>query len=193
VVLATGGSQGAEALNRILLEAIEGVVSGDLPRPEDLQILWATGPKNFVEVDSSLQAMGRPSWVRATGYIEDMPEALVAATLAVGRAGAMTTSEFLASSLPALLVPLPTAAADHQTRNAESLAQAGVALHLPEAGLSGTGLWSALTTLLTESDTLEAMVSAAGHRGRPEATREIAEALALLLPESAHLERGMVS
>jgi len=193
VVLVTGGSQGAEALNRVLLEAIGEVVQGSLPRPEDLHLLWATGPKNFRDVQDKLEALGRPSWVRARGYINDMPEALAAATLAVGRAGAMTTSEFLASSLPALLVPLPTAAADHQTRNAESLAQAGVALHLRESELSGEGLWSALTALLTESERFDAMAAAARKRGRPEATREIAEGLALLLPEPGSLERGGVS
>ena len=193
VVLVTGGSQGAEALNRALLEAIGEVVQGALHRPEDLHLLWATGPKNFRGVEDRLESMGRPSWVRARGYINDMPEALAAATLAVGRAGAMTTSEFLASSLPALLVPLPTAAADHQTRNAESLAEAGVALHLPESELSGEGLWSALTTLLTEKDRLDAMVVAARDRGCPGATREIAEGLALLLPELVPLERGMAS
>ena len=111
------------------------------------------------------------------GYIHEMPEALAAATLAVSRAGAMTTSEFLAWGVPAILVPLPTAAADHQTRNAESLADAGAAVHLPEAELSGAGLWSRAHSPPDRTDGLHAMGAAARSGGRPDATREIAEAL----------------
>jgi UDP-N-acetylglucosamine--N-acetylmuramyl-(pentapeptide) pyrophosphoryl-undecaprenol N-acetylglucosamine transferase len=182
VVLITGGSQGARALNRAVLDAVEGVQSGELERPERLSLLWATGPTNFEEVASGLRAMGDPGWVRALGYIENMPEALDTADLAVSRAGAMTTSELLAWGVPAILVPLPTSAADHQARNAESLAQAGSALHLPEKELSGRTLWAALTSLLSPPERLPEMRKAALARGKPEATREIAEALEALLP-----------
>jgi UDP-N-acetylglucosamine--N-acetylmuramyl-(pentapeptide) pyrophosphoryl-undecaprenol N-acetylglucosamine transferase len=94
----------------------------------------------------------------------------------------MATSEFLSWGVPALLVPLPSAAADHQTRNAESLAEAGVALHLPESELTGPGLWAALNVLLDEPGTLARMAEGARTRGRPEATRDIALELLELLP-----------
>jgi UDP-N-acetylglucosamine--N-acetylmuramyl-(pentapeptide) pyrophosphoryl-undecaprenol N-acetylglucosamine transferase len=182
VVLVTGGSQGARALNQAVLDAVQGVESGELERPEELSLLWATGPMNFEEVAAGLRSMGDPGWVRAVGYIENMPEALDTAALAISRAGAMTTSELLAWGVPAILVPLPTSAADHQRRNAESLARAGSALHLPEKELTGRALWEALTSLLTRPERLPEMRRAALARGRPEATREIAEALETLLP-----------
>ena len=182
VILVVGGSQGAEALNRAVLDAIRRVVAGELERPEDVRLLWATGPKKLEEVQRQLEALGHPGWVHALGYIEDMPEALSSATLAVSRAGAMTTSELLAWGVPALLVPLPTAAEDHQSRNAESLAGAGTAIHLPEAKLTGSTLWKAVESLLSTPGTLAAMREAALKAGRPRATREIAEALERLLP-----------
>ena len=182
VVLVVGGSQGAQALNKAVLAVIRGVAAGQLKRPEDVRLLWATGPKNLEEVQRQLEALGQPGWVHALGYIDEMPEALSSATLAVSRAGAMVTSEFLAWGVPALLVPLPTAAADHQSRNAESLAGAGTAIHLPEIELAGASLWEAVISLLSTPGALSAMREAALKAGRPRATREIAEALERLLP-----------
>ncbi|MCJ7627702.1 MAG: undecaprenyldiphospho-muramoylpentapeptide beta-N-acetylglucosaminyltransferase [Longimicrobiales bacterium] len=185
VILVVGGSQGAEALNKAVLEVIRGVVAGELERPEDIHLIWATGPKKLEKIRSELSVIGQPEWVHALGYIQEMPEALSAATLAVSRAGAMTTSEFLAWGVPALLIPLPTAAADHQSRNAESLARAGTAIHLPEKELTGATLWQAAVSLLSNPGALLAMREAALKAGRPGATREIAEALELLLPRPA--------
>lgn len=190
VVLVVGGSQGARGVNGAVLEAVRGVAEGILHRPKDLQLLWATGPRNQEEVEGELARLGSPAWVRALGYIHDMPRALRCATLAVSRAGAMATSEFLAWGVPSILVPLPTAAADHQAQNAESLARAGAAVHLPEAELSGASLWAAVTALLAAPEELEAMRKASLERGRPEATRQIAEALAALLPRPVNVTGG---
>jgi UDP-N-acetylglucosamine--N-acetylmuramyl-(pentapeptide) pyrophosphoryl-undecaprenol N-acetylglucosamine transferase len=111
-----------------------------------------------------------------------MPLALATTDLAVSRAGAMATSEFLAWGLPAVLIPLPTAAADHQTWNAEALCAAGAAVHLRQAELSGVSLWATVRTLLTDAPARQAMARAARIRGRPEAVREIARSLDALLP-----------
>lgn len=181
VILVVGGSQGAAALNQVVLDVVKGVEEGQLERPEDLDLLWATGPKNHPEIQAKLDVLGDPDWVRAVGYINEMPDALSAATLAVSRAGAMTTSELLAWGVPAILIPLPTAAADHQSRNAESLATAGSAVHIPEAELTGENLWSTVLSLLSPPETLASMREAALETGRPLASREIAEALELLL------------
>ncbi|NNM05901.1 MAG: undecaprenyldiphospho-muramoylpentapeptide beta-N-acetylglucosaminyltransferase [Gemmatimonadetes bacterium] len=182
VVLVVGGSQGAKALNTAVLELVRGVSGGIVERPEDVHLLWATGPKNLGWVQDRLRELGGVDWVHPVGYIQEMPEALSAATLAVTRAGAMTTSELLAWGVPAILVPLPTAAADHQTRNAESLARAGAAVHLPEKDMPGGALWKRLVSLLSTPETLAAMAKAALELGRPKAAREIAEALDLMLP-----------
>jgi UDP-N-acetylglucosamine--N-acetylmuramyl-(pentapeptide) pyrophosphoryl-undecaprenol N-acetylglucosamine transferase len=185
VVLVVGGSQGAEAINRAVLEVMRGVAAGEFPRPDGVQVLWATGPSHLEAVEAQLEALGRPEWVRVLGYIEEIPTALSSATLAVGRAGAMTTSEFLAWGVPSILIPLPTSAADHQSRNAESLQEAGAAVHLPESHLTGVTLWEKVTTLLSNSERLGSMKEAARGAGRPDSTREIARALETLLPRPA--------
>jgi len=183
VVLVVGGSQGSEALNRSVFEMVREMVSGSIRRPDDLQILWGTGSAHVDGVREALKALGDPVWVRALDYFHEIPLALDAATLAVSRSGAMTTSELLAWGLPAVLVPLPTAAADHQARNAESLARAGAAVHLPEARLSASTLWEAVESILSDPERLGAMRRAATRRSNPDATLVIARDLATLLPE----------
>lgn len=185
VALVVGGSQGSVALNRTLMEAVEGVGAGLLSRPEGLSVLWSTGPRHHQGVATSLAAAGNPAWVRAVPYIHDMEAALAAADLAVSRAGAMATAELLNHGLPAVLVPLPTAAADHQARNAEALARAGAAVVAPEAGLSGAGLWGHMTALMVDPGALARMGEAARRLARPAAAAEIAAHIARLLPRWA--------
>jgi UDP-N-acetylglucosamine--N-acetylmuramyl-(pentapeptide) pyrophosphoryl-undecaprenol N-acetylglucosamine transferase len=181
-MLVVGGSQGSAALNRLVLDAVAGVSAGRLPYPEDLQLLWATGPAHESGIRSELEAGGVGSWVVVRGYIDDMPLALAASNLAVSRAGAMATSEFLAWHVPAVLVPLPTAAADHQARNARALAEAGAAVCLPQDELDGERLWREVSRLVSDPSTLRAMARAAADRAQPEATSRIAAALDELLP-----------
>lgn len=181
VVLVVGGSQGSLALNRVVLEAIRGVTAGALSRPDDLHLLWSTGPKHHEGVAVELEALGAPAWVHALPYIDEMPAALAGSEVAVSRAGAMATAELLNHGLPAVLVPLPTAAADHQTRNARALADAGAALLAPEAGLTGAGLWEHLTRLAGDPELRAGMAAAARERARPDAAREIARDIASLL------------
>jgi UDP-N-acetylglucosamine--N-acetylmuramyl-(pentapeptide) pyrophosphoryl-undecaprenol N-acetylglucosamine transferase len=182
VLLVVGGSQGSLALNRVVLEAVRGVMEGRLARPEGLQLLWSTGPSHLAAITAALAEMGEPGWVHAVGYIERMDAALASADLALSRAGAMATSEFLAWGLPAILVPLPTAAADHQTENARSLEAAGAALHLPEATLGGDLLWQKLVEMAGDPGRLTASREAALALGRPDAAQRIAEELERLLP-----------
>jgi UDP-N-acetylglucosamine--N-acetylmuramyl-(pentapeptide) pyrophosphoryl-undecaprenol N-acetylglucosamine transferase len=178
VVLVVGGSQGSAALNRVTLEMVEALAGSGDP---GFQLLWSTGPAHEGAVTGALARSGFPGWVRAVGYLDDMPAALACAALAVSRAGAMATSEFLAWGLPSILVPLPTAAADHQTQNARALATAGAALQLPEAGLAGDTLLEAVRALVDDPPRREAMARAARARGRPRAAEQIARELAGLL------------
>jgi len=182
VVLAAGGSQGSAALNRVLVGAVQGVEQGGLKRPPELLLLWSTGPTHHEGVIRALEAAGSPRWVRALPYIDDMPAALTAANLAVSRAGAMATAELLNHGLPAVLVPLPTAAADHQTRNARALASAGAAVVVEEAGLTGEALWRRVLELAQDSALRERMAAAARARACPQATTLIVSDLLGLLP-----------
>ncbi len=184
VLLVVGGSQGSAALNRVMIEAVRAVVRHEARRPDALRVLWSTGPAHHDGIRSELGELGAPDWVRAVPYIEEMPTALAAADLAVSRAGAMATAELLNHGLPAILVPLPTAAADHQSRNARALEEAGAALVLEESGLTGAALWARVEALMADHEACGRMSEAARERARPGAADEIAGAIAELLPRA---------
>jgi UDP-N-acetylglucosamine--N-acetylmuramyl-(pentapeptide) pyrophosphoryl-undecaprenol N-acetylglucosamine transferase len=181
VLLVVGGSQGSAALNRLMLEALDAMARGHLERPAGLSVLWSTGPSHLGKVRATIGDV--PEWVRPIAYIDAMHLALGVADLAVSRAGAMATSEFLAWGVPMVLVPLPTAAADHQARNARTLEAAGAAICLSEGGLSGDTLWRTISSLLSDPEGLAERRDAARRRGRPDAGRDIAKTLAGLLPQ----------
>lgn len=174
VVLIVGGSQGSLRINVTLAEALAAVARGELgPRPAGLQLLWSTGPAHIEAVARAVTEAGADDWVRPVAYIDEMPKALAAADLAVSRAGAMATAELLAWRIPAILVPLPTAAADHQTHNARALAEAGAAVWIAESGLTPAVLWRRLAELAADPARREAMARKAGERARPDAARAI--------------------
>ncbi len=181
VVLVVGGSQGSRAINECLLEAITEVATGRLARPDGLEILWATGPAHLDRIRERLSPLGVEGWVHTFGYIDAMPRALASADLALSRAGAMASAELLAWGIPALLVPLPTAAADHQTHNAQALAQAGAAVALTEAELTPARLWCELSSLVLDADRRSAMAVCARARAKPNAARDIVRELLTLL------------
>ena len=181
VVLVVGGSQGAQALNRATSEALRDGLPG-----EGEFVLWVTGRDAHAKAVATLTESGATN-ARAVAYMQprEMYRALAAADLAVSRAGAMATSEFLAWGLPSVLVPLPTAAEDHQTRNALALEAAGAAVHLPEndraeGALTGRRMWVQVRRLLDAPEVLAGMSDAARRRARPEAAKEIARAVARL-------------
>jgi len=180
LALVTGGSQGGLGLNRGVTELVEGVSGGEIDRPARLHLLWATGPRHFEGIETTLRGFGEPEWVHALPYIENMPEALAAADVAVGRAGAMTTAEFLINGIPAVLVPLPTSAENHQMINARALETAGVARVVPEDELTGSRLAAELT-LISQSGALEQMAERALERALPNATSDIAVDIATFL------------
>ena len=181
VALIVGGSQGSEALNNLLLAALDAVVARRVNRPDHLHILWSTGPRHHQRVNGALADLGSPDWVHSHPYFDNMPDALAAADLTVSRAGAMFTAELLNQGLPAILVPFPNAAADHQTHNARALAEAGAALLTPQAGLTGEILWAELNRLAGDPKSLERMGMAATSLARPRAADQIAASVERLL------------
>ena len=175
VLLVTGGSQGARAVN----EAVAAWIARGLPA--DLHVIWGTG-----KASHATYAHHESARVRVQAYLAPIADAYAAADLALARAGAMTTAELCAWGLPMVLVPLPTAAADHQTANARALAAAGAAVHLPQAGLDGAALGAALGRVLGDERALADMRQAALRRARPDAAAVIARrVLALARGEAA--------
>lgn len=164
-LLIFGGSQGAEGINRAVSDWLW---SGGAERL-GVNVIWATGPANF-----DLYAAHESATVRVRPYISPMQEAYAAADVALTRAGAMTTAELAAWGLPSILVPLPTAAADHQNANARAIAGTGAAVVLQQDRLDATALDHALTGLMTAPGALARMARAALDRARPEAAHDIA-------------------
>lgn len=163
VILVYGGSQGSLAINSAVREWIAAGL------PPNTSLIWGTGKKTydqFADLESER--------VRVKPYLSPIADAYAATDLAVARAGTMTLAELFAWSIPAILIPLPTAAADHQTLNARTLEQAGAAIHLPQSQLSGATLGDTVTSLLHDDQRMRALASAAASRARPHAATDIA-------------------
>lgn len=163
VLLAFGGSQGARPLN----DAVASLLDAGLP--PGLFLIWATG-KGWYDGYAKYESPN----VRVRPYLAPIQRAYAAADLALARAGALTVAELCAWGIPSLLVPLPTAAADHQRANARALQAAGAAEMLEQSTLSASLLGAALTGLLAEPNKLAAMAESAASRGRPDAAERIA-------------------
>lgn len=172
-IFVTGGSQGAHVLNLKVAEAMEELAPALGPR---LALLHQTGVKDQPEIAARYQKLAAHGLIaEAVAFIDDMPRAYAGADLLVCRAGATTIAELTVCKKPAILVPFPFAADDHQTVNARSMVQAGAALLVPESELSGEKLASELRGLEADRPRLLRMSRASGVLGRPEAAREIAD------------------
>lgn len=182
VGLVVGGSQGARAVNEALLADLRGVVEGRLGAlPAGFELLWATGTGNYDRVQSALADLGNPAWVKALPYITDMPSALASADFAISRAGAMSLAELCAWGVPSILVPLPTAAANHQYHNAVALAEAGAGLMVEEKELGGGRLWREMMTVVNDASRRTTLAAKAKERGQPDAADLIVRELARLI------------
>jgi UDP-N-acetylglucosamine--N-acetylmuramyl-(pentapeptide) pyrophosphoryl-undecaprenol N-acetylglucosamine transferase len=163
VLLVYGGSQGSKAMN--------DVVAGWIDRglPPDLFVIWATGKGNY-------DALARydSTRVKVRAYIAPISEAYRAADFALTRGGAMATAELCAWGIPAIVVPLPTAAADHQTANARALAAAGAAEMIRQSELDADSLARAVESMLSNPQKLSTMRAKALERARPTAAADIA-------------------
>lgn len=167
VVLVAGGSQGARSMNLAAVEAF-----GDGP-PFDL--IHVAGPGQVDDVRQALTNKNPGPRYRLEGYLDNFPEALAAADLVVSRSGG-TVFEIAAVGRPAILVPYPHATADHQTKNARWMAEAGGAVVLGDEECTGPRLRELVGALLADRDRLGMMADAAATLGRPEAADRVAEA-----------------
>jgi len=166
-VLVVGGSQGSAALNAAVAEwCAQGI-------PEGMTLIWATGRPHYAQHAALASAR-----VRVEAYLSPIADAYAVADVALTRAGAMTIAELCAWGIPSVLVPLPTAAQDHQAYNARTLAAAGAAIHLPQASLDGAALQATFRELLHNPAARAALSEAARRRGRPDAAADIADAIA---------------
>ena len=171
VLLVTGASQGAVAINR----AIAGWIDGG--GPGRWKVIWSTGRGSYEE----FKGYHHPPAVTVSPFIDPMADAYAVADLAVARGGMMTGAELCAWGIPAVIIPLPSAAADHQTGNALALEAAGAAVHLPQKDLSTLTLGRILAELMKDDARRGRMAGHAKGRGRPRAVDDIVSHLLTLL------------
>jgi UDP-N-acetylglucosamine--N-acetylmuramyl-(pentapeptide) pyrophosphoryl-undecaprenol N-acetylglucosamine transferase len=164
-VLVFGGSLGARSINLAAVEAFADA---------SFRVLHVCGRRDFAE----LLERGLPAGYDLREYLDlpDFADALAAADLAVARAGG-SVFELAAHGLPAVLIPFPHASGDHQSANARWMAQAGAAVVIADADLTGALLAQEVAALLADRRRLAAMAAAASALARPDAAREVASEL----------------
>jgi len=170
-LLVVGGSQGARAINYAVAAALERRALGEI------NVLWGTGAAHA----AALASYAVPGRVVVQGFFDPMTPAYRAADLVVCRAGAMTIAELCAWGKPSVLVPLPSAAAGHQTFNARALAAAGAAVLLPEEQLAAQRFAQLVRELVSDEQRLASLAARARERGHPDAAREIVSRILTLV------------
>jgi len=169
-LLLMGGSQGSQALNRVVSESAAELVR----RIPDLTIIHQTGAREYEKVRSAYEKAGVLGSAEISPFIDDMPAAFARADILLCRSGASTVAEITAAGKVAIFVPFPHAADDHQRRNAEALSSRGAAVLIPEAELTPARLIEAVAQLLNEPAQMEKMAAIAKTLAHPNAAAEIA-------------------
>jgi UDP-N-acetylglucosamine--N-acetylmuramyl-(pentapeptide) pyrophosphoryl-undecaprenol N-acetylglucosamine transferase len=174
VVLAFGGSQGAQSINRACIDAFGG-------REQGFQLVHVCGPHNQDAVRAALEAKGeRFERYRLVPYTDRLAAAMAAADLVVARSGG-SVAELAALGKPAILIPYPYATADHQRKNARWMVDGGAALLVDDAELGGDLLGGLVADLLGDPGRLAAMAAASAALGRPDATGRVVDEIERLV------------
>jgi UDP-N-acetylglucosamine--N-acetylmuramyl-(pentapeptide) pyrophosphoryl-undecaprenol N-acetylglucosamine transferase len=175
-LLVVGGSQGARAVNELVLEAADLLARrGALPA-----LVHQTGASDADRCRERYRALGLEGRAEVRPFIEDMAGTLAQASVVVGRAGALTLAELAIVGKPAVLIPLPTAADDHQSRNAAAFAAGGAAVMLAQSQATGAVVAETVAALLGDGARRAQMGAAMRALGHPRAAAEIVDRLAAL-------------
>ncbi len=170
-VLLFGGSRGARSLNRAMIEALPGLARTPVPP----RIVHQSGADEEGAVRAAYERDYPAGRFEVRGFLDDMPDRLAAADLVVCRAGAMTLAEIAAAGRPAVLVPFPFAADDHQRHNAETLAARGAARVVLDRDLDGARLVTEISELAGDPERRRRMAEAARELAIPDAAERIAD------------------
>ena len=168
VVLLVGGSQGALGINKGISAQLKAFCGGDL------QLIWQTGKFYFEQAQQEVKALNLEATVKPTVFIDRMDLAYSVADVVISRAGAMSISELALVQKPVIFVPLPTAAEDHQTKNAQQLVDAEAALMVKNAETE-TKLIPTLLQLVADQEMQAKMKTNIGKFARPNAADDIVE------------------
>ncbi len=167
IVLSVGGSLGAKTINEAWLNQLEKLIEADM------QLIWQCGKRYYEALKPKVP--DHPH-IRLMHFIDDMAIAYSAADLVVSRAGGSTISELIALSKPAILIPSPNVAEDHQTKNAKSLADKEAALLIRDADAK-TDLVPTVIDLLKRQAKLEKLAQNIQHMEKHDAAKLIVDEL----------------
>jgi UDP-N-acetylglucosamine--N-acetylmuramyl-(pentapeptide) pyrophosphoryl-undecaprenol N-acetylglucosamine transferase len=182
-LLVFGGSQGAHAINRVLIDTV-ALLRARVPH---LRIIHQTGERDYNDAQAAYAKLNGEA--EAVRFIDDMPAFFARADLLLCRSGASTVAEVAAAGKPAIFVPFPRAADDHQKRNAEALERAGAAVMIEESKRTSETLVETVSSLLSDPERLGKMGDAARNLAHPHAARDIA-GIAARLAGVSHAQIG---
>ena len=177
-LLVFGGSQGAHAINAAVTAAMPEL----LRQVPGLHVIHQTGEGDYNEVQAAYTRAGASAEVSA--FIDNMPQAFARADLLVCRSGASTVAEIAAAGKPAVFIPFPRAADDHQRRNAEAIANAGAAVLMDESALTPELLAKTLAGMFRDPMHLRVMGEKARSLAHRDAAGQVAEMVERLLASS---------
>jgi UDP-N-acetylglucosamine--N-acetylmuramyl-(pentapeptide) pyrophosphoryl-undecaprenol N-acetylglucosamine transferase len=166
-VLIFGGSQGAHAINMAMVEAAPRLAGGHLA------VTHQTGERDLESVRAAYRKAGLDA--RVEPFLYEMDREMRAADVVICRAGATTIAELTAAGKSAVLIPLPTAADDHQRQNAEVLVRAGAAEMIEQKDLTGAAIAERIAALVADTGRRQRMATAARVLARPDAARVIVD------------------
>jgi UDP-N-acetylglucosamine--N-acetylmuramyl-(pentapeptide) pyrophosphoryl-undecaprenol N-acetylglucosamine transferase len=176
-VLVMGGSLGANTLNQTMAFNIDTIAKNN-----QVQWIWQFGKQGIGKFDDT--NFEKPSHVKSMPFIDRVDLAFAAADVVLCRAGALTISELLIANKPAVLVPAPYVAEDHQTHNASSLETKGAAVVVKD-NIATTEALQKVYNLLHDVESIEKMKSAQKSLARPYATESIVNEIFKLIPQAA--------
>jgi UDP-N-acetylglucosamine--N-acetylmuramyl-(pentapeptide) pyrophosphoryl-undecaprenol N-acetylglucosamine transferase len=178
-ILVFGGSRGARAINKTVVAMLPLLKKWQ----QEPFIVHQTGDDDFLEVKDAYKNAGYSN-AKVVPFIDDMVSAYTGANLVICRAGATTLAELTACGRPAILIPFPHAAADHQTANARKLESAGAARMIAQEDLSAEALALSIDELLSDSKLLQQMADQGRKLSMPGAAAQILNECRVLLNRS---------
>ena len=170
IVLISGGSRGARSINNAMIDVLKSAA-----QKNSAQFLHVTGKGEFDAVIEKLSGVLDAPNIKVVPYLYNMPTAMAMANLAIFRAGATGLAELTARGIPAILIPYPFAAENHQEFNARALVEAGAARMILNKDLTAEILLATIDELLSSPEKLKSMAAASLSLGKPNAADEIAD------------------
>lgn len=175
-LLIIGGSQGARRVNEVLIEKLDSILN------DNIQIIWQSGPASFERCSQAAASCKSLQYVKVVPFISEMDKAYAASDLIISRAGAIAIAEIIAVEKPAIFIPLPSAAEDHQTKNAQTLVDGHAAIMVKEEEAEEK-LATTISDLLNNASDRHIMIQNLKRFAHPLATENILTQIETLLYE----------